>query len=198
MSRRFGCLVLVLLAGCNFDFERMQVQRRVNQSADDPDRLALMEHAQASTQAVPHDRDVGPPESMDGCSGTSYVDGIPVEASAELLKLGASHFLRFCAACHGPSGNGSSMVADAMERSKPKSFLVPPVRDYPPGRIYRTLMLGYKLMPSYRNELNVRERWAVVAYVKALQKEAAATVVPGKEGPAAAVSPGPVCAGGAP
>ncbi len=190
------CLTVVgLLAACSFDFERMQVQRRVNEYADDPTRLALMAHAESTAAAVPHDRVVGQPERTQGCVGKSYTTQLPVAATDELLAVGRSRFTRFCAACHGATGNGASLVAQAMARTKPRSLLVPPVRDYAPGRIYRTLTFGYKLMPTYADDLGLNERWAVVAYLKSLQQEPRR---PGDDGPAAQPSLGPTCPGGEP
>jgi hypothetical protein len=60
--------------------------------------------------------------------------------------------------------------------------------------VYRTILVGYKLMPSYRNELNTRERWAAAAFVQRLQ----AAEPPPDAGVPAPVRPGPACAGEAP
>ena len=56
-----------------------------------------------------------------------------------------------------------------MELRKPPSLLAPPVTTFPPGRLYQVVALGYGLMPAYASELPVRDRWATVAYLRALQ-----------------------------
>jgi mono/diheme cytochrome c family protein len=55
-----------------------------------------------------------------------------------------------------------------MELRRPPSLVADPVRAFPDGRIYSVIDEGYGLMPAYRQELAVDERWAVVAYVRAL------------------------------
>jgi mono/diheme cytochrome c family protein len=185
----------ILLCGCKLDFQRMLKQRRVNVSGDDPQRIALMEKGGPPAGAVPHEAPESEPRVGDGCDGRRFIETVPIELSAEGMAEGRRHFARFCAACHGKNGNGISPVAQAMEKTKPPSLLLPPVRDYPAGRIFRTVMLGYKLMPSYRDDLSVRDVWAVTAYVKSL--------LPGEVGGdlgsvAAAASAGPACLGDKP
>jgi hypothetical protein len=63
-----------------------------------------------------------------------------------------------------------SVVATKMESRPPRSLLDDAVRAYPPGRTYEVIVLGYGLMPSYATHLSTPEdRWAVVAYVRALE-----------------------------
>ncbi len=184
---------LLVVVGCDADLQRMQVQRRANPSADDPARIALMEQGSPGQGTVAHDRPVERPDLLEGCAGAAYVAHIPGPAST---TVGKAMFDRFCAACHGAAGDGVSVVAQAMEKTKPRSLLDPPVRDYPPGRIYRTVMLGYRMMPRYEADLEVGERWGVVAYVKMLQAQAPSPA-PGS-GRGADTGPGPVCPGGQP
>ncbi len=75
----------------------------------------------------------------------------------------------YCAACHGLAGDGDSPVARNMALRKPPSLHEPRIRALPAGRLYAVVRDGYGLMPSYAEELSVGERWAVVAYVRALQ-----------------------------
>jgi hypothetical protein len=52
---------------------------------------------------------------------------------------------------------------------RPANLVTAPYLDYPPGRIFNTITQGYGLMRSYAGELPIADRWAVVAYVQALQ-----------------------------
>lgn len=56
-----------------------------------------------------------------------------------------------------------------MELVEPRNLLVEPVRSYPPGRIYEVIVHGFGLMPGYGERLDEPERWAIAAYVQALQ-----------------------------
>jgi mono/diheme cytochrome c family protein len=192
--KRAMTIALLLLPACKLDFQRMLSQRRVNEASDDPARIELLEKSSPLEGAVAH---VSPETELqpgDGCEGPRYTESLPVRPSAELVAQGRGPFVRVCAACHGTNGNGISPVALAMERTRPPSLLLPPVRDYPAGRIFRTVMFGYKLMPSYREDLSVHDGWAVTAYVQSLIAGGGGD--PGSV--AAAVSAGPACPGESP
>jgi mono/diheme cytochrome c family protein len=92
---------------------------------------------------------------------------IPVPITAELLKRGRHRFEVVCSNCHGLVGNGDSMVADNMATRLPPSLVV--LTDKPAGSFYVAITEGYGLMPSFAGEIPMDERWAVVAYLKALQ-----------------------------
>jgi mono/diheme cytochrome c family protein len=95
------------------------------------------------------------------------VADVPVPITAELLKRGRHRFEIVCSNCHGLVGNGDSMVADNMATRLPPSLVV--LTDKPAGFFYKAITQGYGLMPSFAGEIPMDERWAVVAYLKALQ-----------------------------
>jgi mono/diheme cytochrome c family protein len=113
---------------------------------------------------------LGSPAFIDGLDGGRYVDRVPVPVSRELLELGHAAFDVVCATCHGVLGDGDSLVAAKMQLRKPPSLLTPDIAGFPPGRVYRVVTFGYGLMPAHDYQLTVAERWAVVAYLKALQR----------------------------
>jgi mono/diheme cytochrome c family protein len=84
-----------------------------------------------------------------------------------LVELGRKRFDITCATCHGPVGDGDSIVARQMALRPPPSLHL--YVDKPPGYIYEVITKGFGLMASYAAEIPVRERWAVVSYVRALQ-----------------------------
>lgn len=93
---------------------------------------------------------------------------LPMPLTAELLERGQDRFNIYCAVCHDQTGSGQSVVA--------KRGIVPPptyhqerIRSLPIGQIYDIASNGVRTMPGYRNQVNVRDRWAIVAYVRALQ-----------------------------
>jgi hypothetical protein len=87
----------------------------------------------------------------------------------ELLERGRDRFAIFCAPCHGVTGDGDSDVAENMTLRKPPSIHDPSTRAFPPGRIFAAVTRGYGLMPSYAALLSIGDRWAVVAFIGALQ-----------------------------
>ena len=71
--------------------------------------------------------------------------------------------------CHGIDGQAGTPVAGNMALRPPPSLLHEHLRQAPAGRIFAAITEGYGFMPSYAAELPVRDRWAVVGYVRALQ-----------------------------
>jgi mono/diheme cytochrome c family protein len=109
-----------------------------------------------------------PPEVRTGLGpdGTP-LQRMPVAVTPELLQVGRKRFEIICATCHGLVGDGKSLVARNMSLRPP-----PSLHDYaarPDGYIFQVISKGFGLMPSYSAELTAGERWAVVAYVRALQ-----------------------------
>jgi mono/diheme cytochrome c family protein len=90
----------------------------------------------------------------------------PVPVTRELLERGRREFDITCAACHGVLGDGDSPVARNMALHPPPSLHD---RIFPEGYTFRVITEGYGLMPSYADHLSVRDRWAVVAYLRALR-----------------------------
>jgi mono/diheme cytochrome c family protein len=98
----------------------------------------------------------------------------PVRLDADLLALGRRKFDVHCATCHGVLGDGQSQVALNMSLRKPPSLHE--YRSVPDGYIFQVITRGFGLMPSYAGDLSPHERWAVVAYVRALQLSQAASL----------------------
>jgi mono/diheme cytochrome c family protein len=154
------------------DLERMREQpsyRPYDRSARFADQRAMRPPPDGT---IPHDRVLGRPALTEGIERSAYVIAIPVPVNRGLLARGRVRFETFCAACHGVAGDGVSEVARNMALRKPPSLVAAPVTGFPPGRVFQVITRGYGLMPSYAAELTVRDRWAVVTYVEALQLSA--------------------------
>ncbi|HEX3760029.1 MAG TPA: cytochrome c [Kofleriaceae bacterium] len=118
---------------------------------------------------MPRGEPVAPVALLYGREAGHYVDRIPTAVTRGVLERGRNRFDIYCAACHGRLGNGVSKVAENMTLRRPANLLEQPYTEYPPGRIFNTITEGYGLMRSYAGELPTADRWAVVAYVQALQ-----------------------------
>ena len=110
---------------------------------------------------------VGAPGISTGMVDGELVTRIPIPVTEELLARGRHRFEIVCSNCHGLVGNGDSMIADNMATRLPPSLVALGFR--PAGFFYQAITLGYGLMPSFAGEIPTEERWAVVAYVQALQ-----------------------------
>jgi mono/diheme cytochrome c family protein len=91
----------------------------------------------------------------------------PLAVTRDLLEVGKKRFDVYCAVCHGVLGNGQSPVARNMSIRPPPSLLDNAAR--PDGFYFAAMTEGYGYMPSYAPWIDPQERWAVVAYIRALQ-----------------------------
>jgi mono/diheme cytochrome c family protein len=169
-------LFVVSLSGCqggcagwNQVFERM-----INQPKARPYSPSSFFSDGRSMQPPPDDtiaREdvVGNPRLTEGMDQSGYVKDYPLPLSMELLQRGRGRFEIYCAPCHGIRGDSTTPVADKMQLRKPPSLHEERLIALVPGQIYHVIHEGYGLMPSYDTQLPVDDRWAVVAYVKALQ-----------------------------
>lgn len=109
------------------------------------------------------------PVQMNGEPLPRYVNTIPLPVTKQLLALGRKRFDITCATCHGPLADGQSIVAMQMALRPPPSLIDPKYVAKPSGYIFEVATKGFGMMASYAAELSVEERWAVVAYLRALQ-----------------------------
>jgi mono/diheme cytochrome c family protein len=117
---------------------------------------------------VPRERPVGNPGLTTGRVNGALVTSIPLELNRQVLEDGQKHYNIVCAQCHGRLGDGNSVVAENMALRLPPSLQQ--LANKPDGHFFAAITEGYGVMPSFAGELNIQERWAVVAYVRALQR----------------------------
>lgn len=97
----------------------------------------------------------------------NYVEEIPVDLSRSFMMRGKERYDIFCATCHGNAGDGMGIVSQYGLIAP--SFHEDRIREMPDGEIYSAIYNGINTMASYRHQIPVEDRWAVVAYVRALQ-----------------------------
>lgn len=104
---------------------------------------------------------------------TGVVDGrpateLPVPITAELLDRGQERYDIFCSPCHDRVGTGEGMIVQRGYR-RPVSFHIDRLRQAPEGYFFDVVTNGFGVMPAYRAQVPAADRWAIVAYVRALQ-----------------------------
>jgi mono/diheme cytochrome c family protein len=159
-----ACLGGFGLAGCNYSLRQdMANQPRENPLspshfyADGRSARPIVENT-VMRGAVEEDALVVPKDS----------NAFPVPLTKELLQRGQERYGIFCQPCHGIQGDGQGMVA--MRGMKhPPSFHQERLRAEPNGYIYDVVTNGFGAMYSYSAQIPPRDRWAIVAYVRALQ-----------------------------
>jgi mono/diheme cytochrome c family protein len=97
------------------------------------------------------------------------VDAFPFPVTAEVMARGRERFDIFCSPCHGRTGAGDGMIVRRGFR-KPPTFHQDRLREAAPGYVFDVITSGFGAMPDYAQQVPVRDRWAIVAYIKALQR----------------------------
>ncbi len=101
---------------------------------------------------------------------------LPMEVNEAMMKRGQERFGVFCSPCHGLAGAGDGMVSRRADRLQEGTWTPPPsyhtdaIRSRPAGQIFNTITNGVRTMPAYGPQIPEADRWAIVAYVRALQR----------------------------
>ena len=100
-----------------------------------------------------------------------YVDEVPVPVTQALLERGRERFNIFCSVCHGQAGFGQGVIMTGDYGYTPApSYHQSTLRDTADGYIYEVITNGVRNMPGYAQQVPVADRWAIVAYIRALQR----------------------------
>lgn len=110
---------------------------------------------------------------------TGMVDGepatmFPFPITRDIMARGRERFDIFCAPCHGRTGRGDGMIVQRGFR-RPPTYHSDRLRSEPPGHFFDVMTNGFGAMPPYASQVPVRDRWAIAAYIQALQLSQHAT-----------------------
>ena len=156
------------IAGCNTDMWVQQKTAPLSQSD-------FFSDGQSARPLVPgtiprgHLREDG--VFYTGIENGKWVDKIPVPVTMDLLKRGRDRFDIYCSPCHGRLGDGKGMIAlRGYQLKRPVgNYHSERLMKMPVGHFYDVITNGYGAMYSYASRIEPQDRWAVVAYIRALQ-----------------------------
>ena len=108
-------------------------------------------------------------------------DMMPFPVTDELLKRGQERFNIYCSPCHSRTGDGNGMIVQRGYR-RPPSYYDPKLINAPLGHFFDVMSHGFGVMPDYSQQVDPHDRWAIVAYIRALQlsQNAPAAMAAGK------------------
>lgn len=106
--------------------------------------------------------------ASDFAENSAFVDRFPVEVSESMIEHGYNRYMIYCVVCHDPLGTGRGRIVER-GYTPPPSYHIDRLRNAPAGRIFAIITEGYGSMPSYADQIPPADRWAIVAYVRALQ-----------------------------
>ena len=130
--------------------------------------------------------------SQAGSQANSFPDDVetfPLPVTQEIVERGRDRYAIFCSACHGLTGNGDGMIVRRGFR-RAASFNDDRLRQAPVGHFFDAITNGWGAMPSYSAQIAVQDRWAIIAYIRALQLSQQNTATAGAS-PSPAASPSP-------
>jgi mono/diheme cytochrome c family protein len=166
---RRALLLCVLAIGCERgqslhrpdpSLNRMQEQPRVD-PYEEPMRTPP--EGTMPIASTPYD-----PARETGFVGGNAIDHLPMPVTRALLERGRDRFAIVCAGCHGLLGDGHSIAAEAMALRKPRNLHDEEVKRKKPGEIFYIATNGFGLMPALASQVDRDDRWAIVAYLRAL------------------------------
>jgi mono/diheme cytochrome c family protein len=95
-------------------------------------------------------------------------DGFPFPITLEVMNRGEERFNIYCSECHGKVGDGNGMIPSRGYR-RPPSFHTETLRAAKTGHFFDVMTRGFGAMPTYAPQVPVSDRWAIIAYIRALQ-----------------------------
>jgi mono/diheme cytochrome c family protein len=99
----------------------------------------------------------------------------PARVDATVMARGQERFNIYCAPCHGRTGQGDGMVVRRGYR-RPPSMHEDRLRNAPVGHFFDVITNGFGAMPDYAAQIRAEDRWAIIAYIRALQLSGHATL----------------------
>jgi mono/diheme cytochrome c family protein len=168
MNRRQALLILAAFAsiGCHRDMVQQPYKKPLQASpifADGAASRPLVAHT------VPREdpADLGP--ATTGFQGEQQLLlDLPMPITATLLARGQERFGIYCAVCHGDDGYGEGMIVQRGFPAPP-SFHTDRLRQAPAGHFFDVMTRGYGVMYPYASRISPEDRWAITAYIRALQ-----------------------------
>ncbi len=104
-----------------------------------------------------------------------FIKKMPVEITMQLLNRGEQRFNIYCSPCHSRLGDGKGIMV-SRGYVPPPSFHIDRIRQMPDGQIFDVITHGIRNMPAYRYQVPPADRWAIIAYIRALQRSQEATI----------------------
>jgi cytochrome c553 len=161
----FALAILCMLTACRRDM--------FNQPKSNPLRESdFFQDGSASRPLPPHTIARGNLQNDEafytGMIGTNLVMTFPMPVTRETLKRGQQRFEINCVPCHGKTGDGNGIVVQRGFPAPP-SYHIERLRNAPVGHFFDVMTRGYGVMYSYATRVTPEDRWAIAAYIRALQ-----------------------------
>jgi len=177
--------VMFLLCGCHTDMWIQPKDKNLQENAFFQNRMSARPQVPGTVPRGQADLDEA---FFTGRVGGKLITEFPIEVSKETMKRGKERFTIFCSPCHGRLGDGKGMITQRglILGRYPADYNTDRLRKIAIGHFFDVMTNGYGGMYSYASRIEPKDRWAIAAYIRALQLSQNATVadVPSKDLPA--------------
>ncbi len=161
-----------LLSGCRLDMHVQPKQNPLSRSDFFPDQRSERPLVEGTVARGDLRADT---YFYTGKIGSNPGDYMPFPVTKEVLERGRERFNIYCAPCHSPLGDGNGFVPSRGFSIKPPSYHSERLQKAPLGHFYDVISNGFGIMSDYSAQIAPRDRWNIVAYIRALQLSQNAT-----------------------
>jgi mono/diheme cytochrome c family protein len=165
MSLMLTTVTILAIAGCRQQMADQPHQRPLEPSNFFADGMASRPVEPGTVARAAREQN---DQWFNGKVDGKLVDTFPFEVTLEVLARGQERYEIFCSPCHDRLGTGQGMIV-RRGFTPARSFHEPRLREAPAGHFFEIMTQGFGPMPSYANQLSEHDRWAVIAYIRALQ-----------------------------
>ena len=179
---------LLALVGCREDMQNQPYYRPLRENTFYADKRSARPIITGTVARGHLDADA---YFYTGKVGNNDGDYLPFPVTAEVMARGQSRFNIYCSPCHSEVGDGNGMIVQRGFK-RPPSYHIDRLRRAPIGYFFDVMTNGFGAMPDYSQQVTAADRWAIAAYIRALQLSQHATEadVPAGEQVASAPPPG--------
>lgn len=170
--RSRALLALLVLAGCRQDMHDQPKLEAYEASALFADGRAMRPRVPGTVARGEREFDA---HLLEGRVGGELATTFPMEVTRATLLRGRERYDVFCSACHDRAGTGQGIVVKRGLK-QPPSFHVERLRTAPPGYLFDVITRGFGSMNDLAERIPPADRWAIVAYVRALQRSRSGTL----------------------
>ena len=176
LRQGFGAAAAVLItavtaAGCRQDMHDQPKYRPLRESRFFANSSSARPHVEGTIARGTLQTDAA---FFTGKNGALFVNELPFPATEAVLNRGQERFNIYCSPCHGQTGAGNGVVVQRGYPTPP-SFHIDRLRNIEAGYFFDVMTNGFGRMPDYRAQIAPRDRWNIVAYIRALQLASHAT-----------------------
>ena len=164
-------MAVLLLAGCRADMQNQPYQRPLVASDFYTDKRSARPIITGTVARGHLDADA---YFFTGKIGSNDGDYLPFPVTAEVLARGQQRFNIYCSPCHSEIGDGNGMIVQRGYK-RPPSYHIERLRKAPIGYFFDVMTNGFGAMPDYSQQVQPADRWAIAAYIRALQLSQHAT-----------------------